>query len=135
MSRAHTLYRPGEGRLASTSGKDFPKRAGREFETEQAYPISIGGEHAYSWLRLLLSACQGEKSEAVGREVLSRAGIPTKAGAKGRRAGGGDGREGGLGEGRSGADFYPCSLGRLCPSFFIFVLLTLRQKRQTRYIL
>ena len=75
------LYRPEEGRLASTSGKDFPKRAGREFETKQAYPISIsiGGEHAYSWLRLPLPASWGEKSEAVGREVLSRAGIPTKA--------------------------------------------------------
>ena len=77
-AKAHTLYRPGEGRLASTSGKDFPKRAGCEFETEQAYPISIGGEHAYSWLRLLLPASWGEKSEAVGREVLSRAGILTE---------------------------------------------------------
>ena len=77
-AKAHTCYRPWEGRLASTSGKDFPKRAGREFETEQAYPISIGGEHAYSWLRLLLPASWGEKSEAVGREVLSRAGILTK---------------------------------------------------------
>ena len=78
LSRAHTLYRPWEGRLASTSGKDFPKRAGRESETEQAYRISIGGEHAYSWLRLPLPASWGEKSEAVGREVLSRTGILTK---------------------------------------------------------
>ena len=93
LSRAHTLYRPGEGRLASISGKDFPKRAGREFETEQAYPISIGGEHAYSWLRLLLPASWGEKSEAVAREALSRAGIPTEA--WGRRAAERDGETGG----------------------------------------
>ena len=93
LSRAHTLYRPVEGRLASTSGKASPKRADREFETEQAYPISIGGEHTYSWLRLLLPASWGEKSEAGEREALSRAGILTET--WGRRGAERDGETGG----------------------------------------
>ena len=87
-----------ERRLANVSRKAFRSQASRESETKQAYPISIGGEHACGWLRLLLPAWRDEKSEAVGREALSREGILTKA--WGRR---GAERDGETGEGKAWA--------------------------------